>query len=166
MSSSNYLQIPQILRKCSICGLEAHTPDELENFVKHIECKYGRRETCKVCYRKLARKGGRYYSPISKEYRRRWRIENHDKIQRYVRTYRQSTRGRMMYNKEMRRYHIKHPMVVKARQLAKKIPIQSDCTICGSSNCLQRHHDDYNKPLEVKILCRSCHVKQYQVQNR
>lgn len=32
------------------------------------------------------------------------------------------------------------------------------CAICGDSNS-QKHHPDYNKPLEVIWLCRPCHLK-------
>jgi hypothetical protein len=32
------------------------------------------------------------------------------------------------------------------------------CEAC-SSNDAQKHHDDYSKPLIVRWLCRSCHLK-------
>lgn len=34
------------------------------------------------------------------------------------------------------------------------------CIICGSPNS-EMHHKDYNKPLEVIWLCRSCHNNQH-----
>ena len=33
------------------------------------------------------------------------------------------------------------------------------CTICGSDQEIEGHHEDHSKPLEVVWLCRNCHVK-------
>lgn len=32
------------------------------------------------------------------------------------------------------------------------------CEKCYSTNDIQKHHEDYDKPLEVKWLCRQCHT--------
>lgn len=32
------------------------------------------------------------------------------------------------------------------------------CEVCGSTDA-QMHHDDYSKPLEVRWLCRKCHLR-------
>jgi len=57
-------------------------------------------------------------------------------------------------------YYIKS----KARMLAYKtikIKDTDECVICGiikkDSNKFIRHHDDYNKPLEVRFMCDICH---------
>ncbi len=44
----------------------------------------------------------------------------------------------------------------KAAQRA--VPIMDKCEKCGKTESLQRHHPDYSKPKEVKILCQDCHV--------
>lgn len=31
------------------------------------------------------------------------------------------------------------------------------CEDCGTTEKLVRHHFDYNKPIEIMILCASCH---------
>jgi len=33
------------------------------------------------------------------------------------------------------------------------------CKICGATNKIHAHHDDYNNPLSVVWLCASCHAK-------
>ncbi len=41
------------------------------------------------------------------------------------------------------------------------IELKPCCEICGSTNNLQRHHWDYNKPLLVNTLCKECHSIQH-----
>jgi len=33
------------------------------------------------------------------------------------------------------------------------------CESCGSTSFIEAHHDNYNKPLEIRWLCRSHHAK-------
>jgi hypothetical protein len=40
------------------------------------------------------------------------------------------------------------------------------CSVCGSRKNLKAHHDDYAKPLCVRILCSSCHSKLHGIQIR
>ncbi len=35
---------------------------------------------------------------------------------------------------------------------------KENCCFCGSDKS-QMHHDDYSKPLEIKWVCRECHMK-------
>lgn len=35
----------------------------------------------------------------------------------------------------------------------------SFCELCKKTAKVDAHHDDYNKPLEVRFLCRSCHFQ-------
>lgn len=46
----------------------------------------------------------------------------------------------------------------KAQEIArKKIKIHRNCEKCGSKKNLVRHHEDYDKPEDVIILCKKCH---------
>lgn len=37
------------------------------------------------------------------------------------------------------------------------------CKICGSTEDIHAHHEDYSKPLEVEWLCRGCHMLWHQL---
>jgi hypothetical protein len=46
----------------------------------------------------------------------------------------------------------------------KKISLRNTCcAVCDSTDDLERHHDDHDKPLEVTILCRPCHAHHHRV---
>ena len=66
--------------------------------------------------------------------------------------------------KKRKTAYMNNPKKMKARDIAKhalwsgKIR-QRPCAVCGATNQIDAHHDDYSKPLEVIWLCRSCHLK-------
>ena len=35
------------------------------------------------------------------------------------------------------------------------------CEDCGSTRRLERHHHDYSKPLDVRVLCHRCHMREH-----
>lgn len=54
--------------------------------------------------------------------------------------------------KQTAQYEVKYAL---ARGDLKKGP----CEVCGATENIEGHHDDYDKPLEVRWLCCSCHRK-------
>ena len=67
------------------------------------------------------------------------------------------------YDAQRKRYN-KHTNKHQAKNIAnhafKKGELQKPlcCEKCFEAKPLDRHHPDYNKPLEVKWLCRKCHT--------
>src|SRR5438067_1060815 len=50
---------------------------------------------------------------------------------------------------------------VLARVAARKAhPVKRPCSVCGNPKA-DRHHRDYDKPLEIEWLCRSCHIQHH-----
>lgn len=69
----------------------------------------------------------------------------------------------------MRRWRTKHPLTKeqKRRDSARSYAgvylrrgklIKQPCERCGDPDS-QMHHDDYSLPLDVRWLCRPCHLK-------
>jgi hypothetical protein len=55
---------------------------------------------------------------------------------------------------------LKRSVENKSRKGKTKVPLKDKCELCGSTNYLERHHPDYNKPDEALTLCRTCHARQ------
>ena len=50
---------------------------------------------------------------------------------------------------------------VLARVAARKAhPTQQPCERCGVARA-DRHHDDYTRPLDIRWLCRRCHIAEH-----
>lgn len=73
--------------------------------------------------------------------RRLWRIKNLDKVNEYNR---------------IRRRKIGDANQLTYRAIKNGTLIPSPCEVCGRGQA-EAHHDDYNKPLEIRWLCQDCH---------
>lgn len=72
-----------------------------------------------------------------KKYISKWKKDNKDKLKRY-------------------------PEKEKSRRIARekiKIPLGTLCEKCLKNKAKERHHEDYNKPLDVLLLCVKCHAE-------
>lgn len=54
--------------------------------------------------------------------------------------------------------------IFKARETAwnfvkKHFHKKGSCEVCGCNNNIERHHDDYNKPMAVRFLCKKHHAE-------
>jgi hypothetical protein len=49
-------------------------------------------------------------------------------------------------------------LVVQARRAARRLKFPALCESCGRRPPTDRHHDNYERPLDVKFWCKPCHA--------
>jgi hypothetical protein len=107
-----------------------------------------------------------------REYAREWRVKNRERFLETRRQYSKQqkyqqsmTAWRRNNPKKMREYVKewcgRNGEKVRAERQARKMPLNSHCSKCRGTIDLERHHEDYSKPLEVVTLCRSCHISEH-----
>lgn len=144
-----------VLRKCTICGLEAKNENDLELFERNKNVKYGRINRCKKCRRKPPKPYLKKCRMCGLEAKTETDLINFEKNNRFP-------FGRMpickgCFNKNRReRDKIIHPktdFTIKKNILLKKLSIPIICYFCGleikelygkSPNSLCFHSLDFN----------------------
>jgi hypothetical protein len=127
------------MKKCFKCNEEK----ELSEFYKHAAMADGHLNKCKVCTKKDA-------------HQLRHNSSSREKILTYDRE--RGNRHKPGYLKE---YREKYPKKYKAHSIvnyaikSKKL-FKEPCLICGSDE-VHAHHDDYDKPLNIRWLCAEHH---------
>ena len=142
------------MKKCSKCLVDK----ELVDFYNQKETSDGKKSWCKECMKRLRRE---YYSShredslsYSKRYveknpemRQKWKSDNKDKVTQQAQQYRRD-------NPEKVKAHSILNRAVKSGKV-----IRPDyCEDCFGEGKIEGHHEDYSKPLEVRWLCKNCHV--------
>jgi len=133
------------MKECFKCG----EFKELSEFYKHPRMKDGHVNKCKECNKKDVRDN---------------RAENVDYYREYDRA-----RGNRQDYEYFKQYRIDNPNKYKAvtavnNAIRSKKLFRDTCEICGQSEKIHAHHDDYLKPLNVRWLC-AAHHKQWHDEN-
>ena len=131
------------MKKCFKCG----EVKPLSGFYKHKQMKDGHVNKCKECNK----------ADVSS-----YRVVNIDKIRAYDRK-----RGNRQNKGYLKEYREKYPKKYKAHILVnnhkrKGNISESPCEYCGGLNVVA-HHDDYDKPLNIRWLCQAHHKQWHEI---
>lgn len=130
-------------KKCFKCG-EIKT---LSHFYKHPKMADGHVNKCKECNKRDVRENRK------------------DKIE-YYRAY-DSERGNRQTLEDLQRYREENPKKYAAHTAVNnavrdKRLFQKPCEVCGEVEA-HAHHDDYDKPLDVRWLCPPHHFEWHSI---
>ncbi len=131
------------MKTCFKCGLLL----SLSEFYKHEMMADGHLNKCKECTKK----------DVAKH-----RLENLEKVRQYDRDraklpHRKKRCAEYAYMRNQDRIYLKaHNALTRA--VRKGTIVIQPCEKCGRTTNVHAHHDDYNKPLDVKWLCPPCHA--------
>ena len=132
--------------KCREC--EETTP---ENFYK------GSKSLCKACTK--LRRLKRYHTDPTKEreYQKQYNIDNREKLSKQKTEWcrKNKDKRKIVNDKYNARNLVKRKASQKLNNAIRdgKLSKETICSLCGSPNHVQAHHDDYAKPLTVRWLC-------------
>lgn len=141
------------MKTCNKCNI----PKELSEYHKNKKAKDGLQAKCKLCIKVYTDKYVKENIERIKEYRSRPEVIEAKKIKR------STAHGKISTNRANRNSRNRYKNAAKAQNKfnhainSGKILRPIFCDNCPSSVNVQGHHDDYNKPLEVRWLCGKCH---------
>jgi len=145
-------------RKCKKCGIEK----EIQKFLKSKELKSGYRYTCldcenKRCRLKRAKDPQKDNARIRELHRKRREEDPLYYSKRYLKykiTTKQAITKYEKKNRKIKNCHLKLGRAVKTGKIVKP----NICSACDKINeRIEAHHDDYDRPYEVRWLCKRCH---------
>jgi hypothetical protein len=147
--------------KCKVCGVTS----DAAKFYAGINTR------CKECHKAKVRENRKAKADYYRTYDA-YRYKNDPKVRQRHRRYHKTDAGKaamaeardkwLRENAEKRACHTIVNNAVRDGRLSKPDACQS----CGATDCrIEGHHDDYAKPLDVRWVCRSCHVEIHRQEN-
>lgn len=133
----------------------------------HRENREIRLEKMRLYYFKNIEKRKKYLEK-TKESRRAYCVKNREKIAKQNSVFYHENKNREEVKvksiEAKRRYGELHPDRVRCRKalqcavFREKIK-RGHCDVCGSTDNVDGHHEDYSKPLDVRWLCHKHHME-------
>ena len=122
---------------------------DVSDFYKNKSKANGRASYCKLCMQV-------YRKQYSKTEAAR---ETHSRSNK---KYRQTEKGQITHRESQLRYSENNTHKIIAHNKTNKALLcgkltRGPCEVCGSTETIQGHHRDYDKPLEVNWLCQQHH---------
>ena len=136
---------------CRVCKVEKPESDFYVSDLKR--CK----ECVKISVKQNREKNKDYYLAFDKQ-----RANLPHRV-RARKEYAQTEAGKAARKKAGTAYIKRYPMKYAAHVIFGnavrdgRIEKQTECSVCGSTEKIEGHHDDYTKPLDVRWLCEKCH---------
>jgi ribosomal protein S27AE len=144
------------VKRCKDCGEIKSTSE----FYRRNDSRDGLRGNCKSCER--ATRAAWYAKNAEKENERsrKWRQANPKYFSDFHKKWRENNPCKASEIDKSRR--ARNPIKYEARAavnaaVSKEILVRQPCEVCASTP-VDAHHDDYSKPLDVRWLCRKCHL--------
>ena len=95
-------------------------------------------------------------------HKKRYKDEEYrNKFQERNNNWRRNNRDKVNTKDRERRKNPEYKIKLRARELARSLPLGDECGICKTKKNLQKHHWRYDKPLLVSTLCSYCHTVQH-----
>jgi len=172
---------PPEYKRCTKCGETKHRSE----FNRDSHKKSGLQSSCKRCQRIASRKWREKNPEKAAERNRRWHRENRERVSENNKRWNKENPDRRAelnrrwteQNRDRAAAHAKakrerYPQKEQARAEVRRALRQGRlvrpeyCEECGGEgrpykdgrSPIQAHHDDYSRPLDVRWLCRDCHI--------
>jgi len=129
-----------VYKICKKCGIRKH----ITEFYIHKGMADGRLNFCKDCVRERVRN-----------------YAHTEEAKGLAKLWWKTERGKAKLKRHTQRYRKLNPGKYRATRIANNALrdgrlIKRPCEVCGETS-VEKHHDDYSKPLEVRWLCRKHH---------
>ena len=158
-------------KRCPKCGQTL--PVEL--FHKNKAGYDGIDSWCRDCKDAARKKRDKANPQKTRERSRRWRLANPEKSREHCRRWNRDNQGserernrrwreanKDKIREEQKQYRTEHRVENNARAILHRAVASGQlkrqpCEVCGATQNVHAHHDDYSKPLDVRWLCASHH---------